>query len=547
MRPRTATFNAQEKHSGYTSGTRGPVAPSAYLSIYLPTWSADRRLRRWRGRDETGGGRPLFLLLAESTHGRRTVAAACRHATREGVQVGMTVAHATAILPALPRVLDHEPAADTAGLEAMARWAMRFTPRVTPDPPDGLLLDVAGCERLYGGHLSLARQVRRAVAGLRLQVRVALAPTIGLAWGLARFGDEGVYDDMNELRHLPIAALRVEPEVMATLAEVGVDTVGQLADIPRQEVARRFGGGGGEGGGGDDLLLHLDQAMGEAVELREWLRFNEVPRVIFRFAGPATQYEAIERTVCNLVAELCDRLTRDESAARRLMLEIERLDGDLYSSFESVVVTLAAPVREVDHMWNVLRPRVETLNMGRGVEALLLSAVQVVRLPHGQSRCDGERDRSRDERDLGRLIDLLQGRLGRGQVLRIEPTPSHVPEAAYRHRPAHETRVKMKKAATVAGAAGDRPTQLLDPAEPAEVTFLQPEGPLAMLRWRGEAWQVITTVGPERIGRRWWQVHLSRRTLDVRDYYKLQCKGGLWLWVYRTRPTSKWFVHGVWS
>ena len=163
----------------------------------------------------------------------------------------MTIAHATAILPALPRVLDHEPAADAAKLEALARWAMRFTPRVAADPPDGLLLDVAGCERLYGGHLSLARQVRRAVVALRLQVRVAVAPTIGLAWGLAHYGDEGVCDDMFEIRHLPVAALRVEPEVVAALAEVGADTVGQLADIPRGEVARRFGGG-------DDLLLRLD-------------------------------------------------------------------------------------------------------------------------------------------------------------------------------------------------------------------------------------------------------------------------------------------------
>ena len=290
--------------------------------------------------------------------------------------------------------------------------------------------------------------------------------------------------------------------------------------------------------------------MGEAVELREWLRHAETPRVSFRFAGPATQYEAVERTAWNLVAELCDRLAREESAARRLTLEVERLEGDLRPAFGSVVVTLAAATREVAHLWNVLRPRVEALDLGRGVEALVLSAVQVVRLPHGQARCDGERDRSRDERDLGRLIDLLQGRLGRERVLRIEATPSHVPEAAYRLRPADETRGKTKKSAGVA-AVGDRPTQLLDPAEPAEVTFLQPEGPLAMLRWRGESWSIVTTVGPERIGRRWWQVHLSRRSLDVRDYYKLQCAGGLWLWVYRARSvggrTSKWFVHGVWS
>ena len=450
----------------------------------------------------------------------------------------MTVAHATAVLPTLPQVVDHEPAADAAQLEALARWAMRFTPRVAPDPPDGLLLDVAGCERLYGGHLSLARQVRRAVAKLRLQVRVALTPTVGFAWGLARFGDEGVCTDMNDLLHLPVSSLRIEPDVVAALAEVGVDRVGQLADIPRQEVARRFGG--------EEALLRLDQATGEAVELRDWLRHAEVLRACFRFAGPATQYEAIERTVFNLVIKLSERLAREESAARRLMLEVERLNGDLHVVFNNIAIRLTAATRDVDHIWNVLRPRVEALDMGRGVEALVLSAVQVVRLPHGQARCDGERDRSRDEHDLGRLVDVLQGRLGRSRVLRAEPTPSHVPEAAYRLRPADEPAPLRTKAA-YPDINGDRPTQLLDPAEPAEVTFLQPEGPLATLHWRGEARPIVTTVGPERIGRRWWRVHLSRRSLDVRDYYKLQCAGGLWLWVYRTRPKSEWFVQGVWS
>jgi protein ImuB len=463
------------------------------------------------------------------------VAAACTSSQRQGVRIGMTVAHATAVLPTMPTILDHEPAADAAGLVALARWAMRIVPNVAADPQDGLLLDVAGCERLYGGRLEIARRVRRDVARLRLQVRVAMAPTVGLAWGLARFGDEGVCEDTADLLALPVAALRVDADVVAALAEVGVDYVGQLADIPRREVARRFG---------DDVLLRLDQATGEAVELRQWQRHVEVPRVMFRFAGPATQYEAIEETVHNLAGQLCERLATHESAARRLVLEVERLDPDLRPTFDQFAVTLAAPSREVRHVWDVLRPRVEVLDMGRGVEALVLSAPQVTRLPHGQVRLDGERDRSRDERDLGRLTDLLQGRLGRGQVLRIEPTPSHVPEAAYRRRPADEPRTPTKQPHH---AAGDRPTQLFDPAEPADVTFLQPEGPLATLRWRGASHPIVTTVGPERIGRRWWQVHLSRRSLDVRDYYKLQCHGGLWLWVYRTRPKNDWFVHGVWS
>ena len=475
-------------------------------------------------------------MIAESVAGKRVVVAACRRATGEGVRVGMTVAHASAILES-PRVVDHAPSADAAALMRLGRWATRFTPSVALDSPDGLMLDVRGCERLYGGLLPLARQVRSAVVALRLQVRVAIAPTVGLAWGLARFGDEGVCDDASDLLDLPVAALRADAATVVALAEVGVDRVGQLADIPRGELARRFG---------DDLLLRLDQARGEAAEPLEYLRFAETPRVSFRFAGPTTQWEAVERTVQNLVEELCGVLAKGESAARRVILEVERLDSDLRPVFASLAFSFAHASRDARHLWHVLRPGVEALDMGRGVEALELVAADVARLPHGQPRLDGGRDASQDDRDLARVVDLLQGRLGRRRVLRYEPTPAHVPEAAYALVPASEP-YPPKRIWQETLILGDRPSVLLDPPERAEVALLNPEGPLVTIRWRGESRRVLTTVGPERIGRRWWHFDLSRRSLAVRDYYKLQDEAGRWLWAFRALPGGRWFVHGVWS
>ena len=463
--------------------------------------------------------------------------AACRRSVGEGVFVGMTVAHASAMLKS-PRVVDHAPAADAAALLRLGRWATRFTPSVAVDPPDGLMLDVKGCERLYGGLLPLARQIRMAVVALRLQVRVAVAPTVGLAWGLARFGDEGVCEDADDLLDLPVAALRVEAATVEALAEVGVDGVGQLVDVPRGELARRFGGGG------DDLLLRLDQARGEAAEPLEYLRFAETPRAAFRFAGPTTQWEAVERVVQNLVGELCELLAKGESAARRVVLGVERLDADLRPAFASLSFSFAHASRDAKHLWHVLRPGVEGLDMGRGVEALELVAAEVARLPHGQPRLDGQRDASQDERELARVVDLLQGRLGRQRVLRYDATPAHVPEAAYQLVPANEPKRKWPEAFAV---SGDRPTVLLDPPERAQVTLLNPEGPLVTIRWRGVSRSVLTTVGPERIGRRWWHFDLSRRSLAVRDYYKLQDEAGRWLWAFRALPGGRWFVHGVWS
>ena len=446
----------------------------------------------------------------------------------------MTVAHATAMLPTPPRLVDHAPIADADALRRLARWATRFTPRVAVDGVDGLVLDVAGSARLFGGLRPLARQVRRSLGDLRLHARVAVAPTAALAWAIARFGEEGLCEDKDDLHDLPIAALRVEPEVAEQLAEVGVDRVGQLLDLPRLEIARRFS---------EDVLLRLDQCRGEASEPIEWLPFETPLEVEFRFAGPATQVEAIEQTAESLVNSLTAELSRRESAARRVVLELEKLDGDLRPAFASLPVALSHPTRDARHLWAVLRPGVERLDLGRGVDAMSLRATSVSRLPHGQSRLDGERDTTRDEHDVGRLVDLLQGRLGRDRVLRVDPVPSHVPEAAFRRVPASEAKPRGDAFAI----DGDRPTTLFDAPEPCDVTMLNPEGPLVTLRWRGESRRVLTTVGPERLGRRWWRFRLSRRSLAVRDYYKLQDETGLWIWAFRAMPARSWFVHGVWS
>jgi protein ImuB len=55
------------------------------------------------------------------------------------------------------------------------------------------------------------------------------------------------------LAPLPAAALRLAPETVEALAEVGLERVGALLDLPRAPLAARFG---------DILVRRIDQALG---------------------------------------------------------------------------------------------------------------------------------------------------------------------------------------------------------------------------------------------------------------------------------------------
>src|SRR5882757_8713394 len=98
----------------------------------------------------------------------------------------MGLADARARYPKLP-VVEADPEADRRFLESIADWCDRYTPLVGLDFPDGLLLDVTGCAHLFGGEAALARDLVARLTNQGLHARVAIADTVGCAWGVARY------------------------------------------------------------------------------------------------------------------------------------------------------------------------------------------------------------------------------------------------------------------------------------------------------------------------------------------------------------------------
>src|SRR5258708_4893770 len=83
-----------------------------------------------------------------------------------------------------------------------------------------ILLDVAGCAHLLGGEAALARDLVTRLTQQGLRARVAVADTVGCAWGIARYGKPGIIprgETKAAVLPLPIAALRVEAETVADL------------------------------------------------------------------------------------------------------------------------------------------------------------------------------------------------------------------------------------------------------------------------------------------------------------------------------------------
>ena len=163
-------------------------------------------------------------------------------AERFGLRIGQGLAEARAICAALDMV-EADPAADRAFLEAIADWCDRYTPLVALDGEDGLVLDITGCAHLFGGETCLVDDLAERLTGFGLAVQLSVAPTPGLARAVSRFGGPRVIlgpDACAALAPLPVAALRLEPKTIMDLARVGLKTVGDL--IPAASALRPCSG-----------------------------------------------------------------------------------------------------------------------------------------------------------------------------------------------------------------------------------------------------------------------------------------------------------------
>ncbi len=475
------------------------------------------------------------MLLVQTQHQRQIVAQCCQRAADAGVRRGMPLTQARALFGSgQVRIEPYDAPADQAALYRLAIWAQWISPAVGLDEAsDGLLLDVTGCEHLFDGEDRLARLALQGLRRLGMLARVAIAPSIGTAWALSRYGDErcavvSQTDVRRMLAPLPVAALRIGADVVDQLGHVGIERIGHLLDMPRSALPARFG---------DELLLRLDQALGQAIEVLEPVRPAAPPTAERIFDGPTDQIEAITGTVRTLVEQVTDELEQRCCGARSLRVELVRSD----LAPEHLTITLSRPSRHAGHLWSMLHPKLEQAHLGFGVEAVRVRVLTLGLIRHEQARCDGADD-SFNNTDLVRscdeMLDTLSNRLGQKRVLRAELYGSHLPERSF----VMSAAITPARAATEQAVRTDRPTVLFHRPVPAEVIALTPDGPVHRVSWNGENLAVLCCIGPERIGAEWWRFRGT-----TRDYFAAHTEDGRWLWLVRTIESGRWFVHGVWA
>ncbi|MGI9446468.1 MAG: hypothetical protein ACR2NI_02285 [Pirellulales bacterium] len=457
-----------------------------------------------------------------------------------------------------------------------------------------LQVDISDTARFFGGESSLLRTVVWTLAARGIHARAAIADTSAASWAAAFCADriaaksQRSLDELQKLprsdprrsallkngavhgfhhghwlnrqqrwvlvppgrqrqalKSLPLQSLQLPVNVVDSLTEVGVDSIGQLLRLPRVSLQERFG---------SIVPLQLSRFLGDVSDPLTPLHGSELLVASHSFEMPVLgrdiDFTYFRTLIERLVRQCLQPLVNTNRGISSLQVRLGVNEGHGPTVIE---VGLYKPTVQVRHLVDLVMLRLERVRLPREIGDVSIEVMSVGTLPYRQQnlfRGPTQSDSSRFEILLNRLVS----RLGSGAVVEPRLLADIQPEVSWvaapvvgvvglskSHRSGHlleSSRSHFPK--PVVGPS--RPTFLLSSPHLIDVPSLSADGLPVRFRWKGQFHVVMRSRGPERIETAWWRGPTVRR-----DYYIFETDRGGRFWMFRGLRKRSWFLHGTYG
>jgi len=510
------------------------------LCLWFPNWPVQRR------HQQSPALRDQPLVLVAVRQGREIVGHCCDLAIRRGIRPGMPLAEAKTLLqprsgrPEVGHCLSEEPEQDQQALRQLAWDCEQFSPLVGlehEEAPESLMLDVTGCAPHFGGEQELMQQMIQFCQQRRLQARIGLADSFGIAWAAAHFRTKlqatciiPSGEQESVLRALPVSTLRLPGKTLDRLQQVGLRLVGQLLKLSRSTLPARFG---------PELLQRIDQALGTAPELIAAERRPEPLQECWESEDPFYDVAVLELIAGELLDRILAPLQPRGQGIKRLTWELQGPDRrKITHSLE-----LVQPTVQRRHLLSLLSLQWEQTSLSGGIQQVQLCADRIEFLT-ARRQTLWELESEDSSPSLNQLVETLSSRLGRDAVLRPYLRADDQPELACGFQPVigedHGSDDRLRITSMPQTFGRTRPLWLKREPIAVDVIARHRHGPPARFCWQQQDWDVHQSWGPERITTAWWRGPLVRR-----DYFQMECEQGQRFWLFRELVTGKWFLHAA--
>jgi protein ImuB len=475
--------------------------------------------------------RDLPFVLSAPDHGRMVITSANELARNLGIESGMVVADARAIIPSL-QVIDDLPGLHEKLLKVIAEWCIRYTNIVAIDPPDGIIMDVTGCVHLWGGEMLYIKDINTRLKNRGYHVRATIADTIGAAWAIAHYGEISPIIEngkqMNALLSLPPSALRLEADTIERLHKLGLHQVRNFISMPRSALRRRFG---------KELILKLDQVLGHKEQLISPIFPIEPWRERLPCLEPIVTATGIEIALQRLLDIICKKLEQEGMGIRKAVFTGFRVDGKL----EKIEIGTYRATFNSAHLYKLFEDKIPSIEPALGIELFMIEALKTEKCSPRQEKL-WDTTCGLEDQGLSELMDRLANRFGNSPLHRYLPAEHYIPEKSFK-----DSISLAEPATTIWKTERPRPLHLLSPPQRIEVTAPIPDYPPMNFRWKGKVHKIKKAEGPERIEQEWWVQDGPHR-----DYYAVEDEEGQRYWLFRSGHYNedkipRWFLHGLFA
>lgn len=445
------------------------------------------------------------------------------------VRQGTTLTDAQAICPDL-LTEPQDTLRESKLLSALHIWADKFSPRISIDPPDGLVLDVTGCAHLFEGEREMSELIVREAEKLNMTARIGIANTRRAARGFARQGESDIMISDAEREHvqvdaLGVDALELDKRVEDDLRKLGVKTIGDLRRFKSSELARRFS-------------VRLPAALDE---LRGHRSDPIVPQAApptfaarMTLPDPIARIDDVVSILERLAERVCRRLDEKGYAARGFEMTVHCVDtGEHFRS-----IGFATPSRDVAPILRQFQRPLETIKLEFGADQFRLKALDTEVFRHTQLKAGDAMEAQQDAID--QTLTTLGNRLGFDRLRSPRAGSGHTPELETDFIP------------VVDQGPGEIANDLVNYPRPEIVfhpEYLRIEAPglpPARFTWRGTTYDLARAKGRERISPIPWDDPQTIFEAQTRDYWraKTACGRLFWLMTFAQPSELDWFICG---
>ena len=389
-------------------------------------------------------------------------------------------------------------------LQRLAAWCYQYSSQVCIAPQhNGLLLEVAGSQSLFGDAATLAERICIELNELGYHPTRGIAPTPEAAHLAARHGlhIRNISDIRKSIAALGVDSLSLPTPQIQALQKTGLRTIAEVLRLPRKALARRLG---------PSVSDYLDRLLGQRPDPCKTFRPPD------RFAAgvdipEAAHTQGLIFPLNRLVQELCGVLRAKDRGIQVIEIQLH-----LYQGTETINLALQQATRSESHLMMLVRERLERLQLPYPVRRIRLEAPCFLPCVVVQKDLLAQTHTSPLDAD-NQVIERLQARLGADAIKGLNCHQDHRPEHSWSVRELDEPVVYA-----------DRPRRPL---------WLLPEPK----RCRIDQYRILA--GPERIESGWWDGKDCRR-----DYFVAQDPNGSTLWIFQEyKPHPGWYLHGLFS